>query len=148
MSKSVIAKGDESRYSPKPISSHKRLGQVIDFAGCGGASDFDAVVDITGFGTIFVEVKARGKPMPDGQRWALENVVIGLRRAGMQAAALIVEHDQGDTDKAIFLKDCTVRSVFMKKSQGWRAPKKQNLLCHEAIEGFRRAAKDSKANYQ
>lgn len=114
----------------QPIKNRQRAKQLISFEGMElgervWPTDFDAVIEWKGRAWLLFEVKHGSKPMPYGQRLALERFVADCASGGKQAIAVVVEHEVDDADKDIRLAECSVREVFPQGELKWRPPKRR-----------------------
>lgn len=86
-------------------------------------TDFDAVMEYRDIAWILFEVKHGNKPVPTGQRIAIERFVKDTQRSGKLAVATVVEHYVDNPARDIYLRDCLVRSVYASGELVWRPPK-------------------------
>lgn len=86
-------------------------------------TDIDGIIDYHDFVWVLFEAKLTGKEVPRGQRIALERLIQNAKRARKHGIALIVEHNVGDVNRDIILKDCMVREVYTTEKMQWRPPR-------------------------
>lgn len=86
-------------------------------------TDIDGIIEYRNALWLMFEAKMKGKDVPTGQRLALERFIQNVRIAKRHGIAMIVEHDVQDTDRDIYLKDCTVRELITTENMTWRPPK-------------------------
>ncbi len=88
-------------------------------------TDVDAVVEYKDAAWMVFEVKRRGKPVPTGQRVAMERFVRDMWRVGKAAFAAVVENDVDDPREDVDLAKCEVRAVYMGGEFEWRRPRRK-----------------------
>lgn len=114
------------------FQSRNRAKQLIDFSGLDyGMTDIDGITEYQDKVWVWCEVKWRGKPIPIGQKLAMERFVNVCKKAGKHCVAIIADHVVDDTRIDIQIKDCIVREVYTSEKMEWRKPKK-NLTVLEA----------------
>lgn len=94
-------------------------------------TDIDGITEYRDKIWVWCEVKWRGKPIPIGQKLAMERFVNVCKKAGKHCVAIIADHVVDDTRIDIPIKDCIVREVYTSERMEWRKPKK-NLTVLEA----------------
>lgn len=114
------------------FQSRDRAKQLIDFSGLDyGMTDIDGITEYRDRIWVWCEVKWRGKPIPVGQKLAMERFVKVCQKAKKRCIAIIADHAIDDAGMDIPIKDCIVREVFTTERNGWRKPKR-NLTVYEA----------------
>jgi hypothetical protein len=109
------------------IIHEERAKQLINFGGiltpplC--LTDMDACFEFHDKGYLFVEVKYKGKKVPEGQRIFLERITKRLA-ISVKAVTIVVDHEIEDPKETINLCDCKVRKVFWGDIEQWALPKK------------------------
>lgn len=96
-------------------------------------TDIDAFMDMGGQTFIFMESKHGGKPLPYGQRLALERLVDACQRAGIDSLLLILSHD---TAEDIDFAQCRV--VRYRYMQEW-IEQAEPVTAFDACDGFIKA---------
>lgn len=86
-------------------------------------TDIDGCIEYHNKAWFFYEIKEKGTPIKMGQRIALERLVKDTSTAGKYSIAIIAEHEEYDTEKPVYLKDCVVRELKI-GNEKWRPPNK------------------------
>ena len=108
--------------------------QLRDFTGLNYGkitpTDIDAVIDFGGKACVIIEMKHKGARLPYGQALAIERIIDGLQRGGVDSIALIAEHDsKGDIDFAL-------GTVVKYRWLGEWLEMKHNWTVRHAVDGF------------
>jgi len=109
------------------IQHRERSRQILDLSGLRFGNitptDIDIFMDYHDKCFVFGEVKYEGRPLPDGQKWALERLCDASQKAGKKAMAIIARHQVADCSKDVDVAKLTVCEYRYK--QVWREPKEQ-----------------------
>lgn len=124
------------------INNPEKMRQLIDFKGCSvGAglypTDIDGLIEYKDSEYILFEVKYAGKPVPIGQKLAIQRMIDDFTKVGKQAVALICDHKIKDPKKTIIMSKCRVREIYYGREKQWRAPDKE-ITVKEAIDSFQK----------
>ena len=117
-----------------------RKQQIVSFKnlvyGTITPTDIDMVIEYHNKGYVICEVKYRETPVPNGQKLALERMVIDFGKT-KQAIAIVVEHDVENVNEQIDAAQCIVREVFIsgKGESKWR-PLNRRVNLKQAIDLF------------
>lgn len=94
------------------IYNRNRAKQVVNFNGLiyGNITptDIDGLIDFHNKCFVFMELKYKDAPLPDGQRIAIENVI---KSQGKPSIGIVASHDM-PADRDINAVDCRVREIF------------------------------------
>lgn len=124
------------------INNPTKMRQLIDFKGCSVGkgmypTDIDGLIEYKDSEYILFEVKFAGKPVPIGQRLAIQRMIDDFTKAGKQAVAFICDHAVKDPDKPIIMAWCRVREIYYGGEKQWRAPDRE-ITVREAIDSFQK----------
>ena len=124
------------------INNPKKMSQLIDFRGCSVGSglyptDIDGLIEYKDSEYILFEVKFAGKPVPIGQRLAIQRMIDDFTKVGKYAVAFVCDHTVKDPDKPIIMARCKVREIYYGKEKQWRAPDRA-ITVREAIDSFQK----------
>lgn len=124
--------------------SRERAKQLIAFDGMSYSDknarpmDIDLAMDCNR-GQVFIlgEIKYLDKEVPVGQRWYMFNFVNAMRRAGLHALAMVLEHEIKDANEDVQAATCRVREYLTTETikLGWAAPKR-SYTCDEMIKDY------------
>lgn len=124
------------------INNPKKMSQLIDFKGCSVGpgmypTDIDGLIEYKDSEYILFEVKLAGKPVPIGQRLAIQRMIDDFTKVGKQAVAFICDHTVKDPNKPIIMARCKVREIYYGGEKQWRAPDR-TITVREAIDSFQK----------
>lgn len=123
------------------IRNEAQARQLRDFSGLRWGTitptDIDACIDFGNKTFVFVEIKFDGKPLPCGQKLALERLIDNLsaerKNNEKKEAVLIVAAHQCPPEQIIDVASCRVVSSYRK---GRWIENKDQLTVREFIDGF------------
>ena len=127
------------------INNPKKMSQLIDFRGCSVGyglypTDIDGLIEYKDSEYILFEVKFAGKPVPIGQRLAIQRMIDDFTKVGKYAVAFVCDHTVKDPDRPIIMARCKVREIYYGKEKRWRAPDRA-ITVREAIDSFQKYSK-------
>lgn len=115
-----------------------RLRQPVIFKGINFGTifptDVDGLIEYHNKAYIFFDVKYKDKEVPIGQKIALERLVKDT--AHKESIALIIEHEEKDTNKGVMVKDCVVREIYYCKEKKWRKTTPERKNAFEVMKEF------------
>lgn len=95
------------------IDNRKRARQIIDYSGLHVGNlyptDIDGLMDLHNNCTVVLEYKYRTKPLPTGQRIALERLADNSK---VPTVVIVAGHDVTDVDRDIPADSCPVRQYY------------------------------------
>lgn len=99
----------------REIQNTAKLTQPISFKdmdyGKKSPTDIDAIFEISNKAYIIYEVKAKGKPLPTGQRICLERMTDDFQKIGKKSITIICDHETPEGEP-INLAECEVRKYY------------------------------------
>lgn len=131
------------------IKNPKRMKQLINFGGLEldnermYPTDIDGLIEYRNSEYIILEVKHENARVPYGQRLALQRMVDDFTKAGKRAVAIVCEHQENDTNKAIDAAACTVREMYYGGEHRWRPPDNP-MSVRRAVDSFQKYVKEHK----
>ena len=121
------------------IQNVARKQQILDFRdlkyGNITPTDIDAAIEYHDKARILIEFKYCDAALPYGQRLALERFVRDFEKAGMEAIAIVAEHQTHDAMQSVPAGTCQVREICYKHNYAWRPPK-YSCTVKELVDSF------------
>ena len=121
------------------IQNMDRFRQPIIFTGLNFGNifptDIDGMIEYKNKSYLFFEIKYREKEVPFGQKLALERLVNDTSEK-KHSIALIIQHDERDTNKGVVVKNCFVREVYYSKEKKWRKTIPDKINAYEFMKIF------------
>lgn len=123
------------------ILHEPRLKQIVSFKGMRYGTnitptDVDGMIEYQNKAYVWFDVKHGDKPVPFGQRLAMERFVRDMAKAGKHSVAIIAEHYIDDPNQHVIAATTIVREVFFDTELVWRPTYRTPLTLDEAIKLF------------
>tara|TARA_R100001509_G_scaffold113836_1_gene69019 strand:+ start:325 stop:774 length:450 start_codon:yes stop_codon:yes gene_type:complete len=119
----------------RSIRNQNQARQLIVFNNCQykkfSPTDIDFCFEYRGKYLILGEVKRKGNDILDGQRYALENIVVNwCQSTGNKALYMVVEHDTPSDKKEIDISSGIVKKLFINTEY---KELKREITCSELL---------------
>lgn len=134
-----------------PINHKERAKQLISFDGMERTdrgiipTDIDGFIDYKGKMFVYMEAKLINAPIPDGQKWALQNAVKSHELAGHKAVSIIFRH-KTQAEDIIIAKNQIVDTYYYKYKGvfDWRKPRIENPTLIRCLDSWEKYCEEKK----